>query len=138
MYQRLTQYRYIEKEAMTSENLAGYLGKAVPHGREVITRIVAPEPVVIHTSTGDDETWQGTDDNELAEVLIVAGADNVDTIQFSLYAAVGAANFLPLNAKDSIRFGGVRFSDIHLKFITSGDSIHIMRVEADESGATIV
>lgn len=116
---------------MTSENLAGYLGKAVPYGREVITRIVAPKPFKIITSVGVDELWQGTDADELAEILIVAGPDNTDVIQFSLYAAVGAANYLPLYAKDSIRFGGVKYSDIHLKFLVAGDSIHIMRVAAD-------
>jgi len=116
---------------MTSENLAGYLGKACPTGREVITRIVAPDPFTVHTSTGDAEVWQGTDDGELAEVLVIAGPDNVDVIQFSLYNVVGAANFIPLNAKDSVRLGGIRFSDIHLKFITTGDTIHIIKVPAD-------
>ncbi len=116
---------------MTSENLAGYLGKACPTGQEIITRIVAPEPFFIHTSTAADETWQGDNEDELAEILIIAGPENTDAIQFSLYSAVGAANYLPLFAKDSIRFGGIQYSDIHLKFLASDDSIHIMRVPAD-------
>ena len=126
---------------MTSyENLAGFLGKACPTGREVITRIVAPDPFKIHTSTGVDETWQGDSEDELAEVLIIAGPENTDAIQLSLYSAVGAANYLPLFAKDSIRFGGIKYSDIHLKFLADGDSIHIMKVAADGplSGADTV
>lgn len=117
----------------SNENLAGYLGKAVPSGREVITRVVAPDPFRVHTSTAADETWQGTDNDELAEVLVIAGPDNTDAIHFSLYAAVGAANYFPLYAKDSVRFGGIKFSDIHLKFLADGDSIHVMKVVADDS-----
>ncbi len=116
---------------MTSENLAGYLGKACPTGQEIITRIVAPEPFAVITSTAADETWQGDSEDELAEILIIAGPENTDAIQFSLYSAVGAANYLPLFAKDSIRFGGIQYSDIHLKFLADNDSIHIMRVPAD-------
>jgi hypothetical protein len=116
---------------MSSENLAGYLGKAVQFGREVITRIVAPKPCVIHESTTANEVWQGTDDNELAEVLIIAGGENTDVIHFSLYQAVGLTNYLPLYAKDSVRLGGVKYSDIHLKFLDAGCKIHIFRVEAD-------
>ncbi len=125
---------------MTSENLAGFLGKATQTGREVITRIVAPDPFKVITSSAADEVWQGTDDGELAEILIIAGPDNTDAIQFSLYAAVGAANYLPLYAKDSIRFGGIKYSDIHFKFLADGDSIHIMKVDADGplSGADTV
>ncbi len=116
---------------MTCENLAGFLGKATALGREVISRTVPPDPFSIHTSTAVDEVWQGTDNDELAEVLIIAGPENADAIQFSLYAAVAATNYLPLFAKDSIRFGGIKFSDIHLKFLGDNDSIHIMRVPAD-------
>lgn len=125
---------------MTSENLAGFLGKATRTGREIITRIVAPDPFNIITSVAADETWQGTDADEQAEVLIVAGPDNTDAIQFSLYAAVGSANYLPLYAKDSIRFGGIKYNDIHFKFLAAGDSIHIMKVAADGplSGADTV
>ncbi len=116
-----------------NEILAGYLGKAVPSGREVITRVVAPDPFRVHTSSAPDETWQGDNNDESAEILIIAGPENTDAIQFSLYAAVGSANFLPLFAKDSVRFGGIKFSDIHLKFLADGDSIHIMRIAADDS-----
>lgn len=125
---------------MTCENLAGFLGKATATGREVITRIVAPDPFNVITSVSADETWQGDSEDELAELLIIAGPDNTDAIQFSLYSAVGAANYLPLYAKDSVRFGGVRYSDIHFKFLADGDSIHIIRIAADGplSGADTV
>lgn len=116
---------------MSSENLAGYLGKATQIGREVITRIVAPDPFTIHTSTAVDETWQGDTEQELVEVLLIAGPENTEAIQFSLYTAVDLVNYLPLYAKDSIRFGGIKFSDIHLKFLADGDSIHIMKIAAD-------
>ena len=125
---------------MSSENLAGFLGKATKLGREVISRCVAPEPFKVYVSTGAAEAWQGTDDDELVEALVVAGPNNTDTIRFSLYEAVGAANYLPLNAKDSVRLGGIRYDDIHLKFMAAGDSIHILRVIADGpmSGADTV
>lgn len=116
---------------MTCGNLTGFLGKATAIGREVISRIVAPDPFTVITSSGDDETWQGTDSGELAEIIIIAGPENTDAIQFSLYAAVATANYLPLFAKDSIRFGGIRYSDIHLKFLADNDSIHIMKIAAD-------
>lgn len=116
---------------MVNKNLAGFLGKATSLGREVITRVVAPDPFTVHTSTSVDETWQGDTEQELAEVLLIAGPENTEAIQFSLFAVVGSTNYLPLYAKDSIRFGGIKFSDIHLKFLASGDSIHIMKVAAD-------
>ena len=126
---------------MTSyENLAGFLGKACPTGREVITRIVGPDPIKVLTSVSPNETWQGNSEDELAEVLIVAGAENTDVVYFALYAAVGSANYLPLYAKDSIRLGGIKYSDIHLKFLDSGCKAHIFKVVADGplSGADTV
>ena len=125
---------------MSSENLAGFLGKAVQHGREVITRLVSPKPFLVLTSSIADETWQGTDDDEMAEIILVAGPNNTAPIELALYAAVGLTNYIPLNAKDSVKLGGIKYSDIHLKFEDAGDSIHIMRVVADGplSGASKV
>ncbi len=125
---------------MSSENLVGFLGKAVSRGREVITRLVAPQPFLVLESTSAGETWQGTNDDEMAEIIIIAGPDNTSPVEFALYGAVGLANYLPLNAKDSVKLGGIKYSDIHLKFQADGDMIHIMRVVADGplSGASTV
>ncbi len=125
---------------MSSENLAGFLGKAVSRGREVITRLVAPKPILVLESTSAGETWQGTNDAEMAEILIIAGPDNTSAVDFALYAPVGLTNYIPLNAKDSVKLGGIKYSDVHLKFQGDGDMIHIMRIVADGplSGASKV
>jgi hypothetical protein len=125
---------------MSSENLAGFLGKAVQHGREVITRLVSPKPFLVLESTSAGETWQGTNDDEMAEIVLIAGPNNTAPVDLALYGAVGLTNYIPLNAKDSVKLGGIKYSDIHLKFADAGDMIHIMRVVADGplSGASTV
>lgn len=114
-----------------AENLAGYLGKATRAGREVITRIVPPKPFVVLTATAVGETWQGPSDHILAEIMILAGRDNEDAVQISLYEAVSTDNYLDLEAKDSLIFGGLKLSDIHLKFSRVGQQIHLAYSLAD-------
>jgi len=116
---------------MASEHLKGYLGKATSFGRELISRGASPKPIVLVTGVGINDTWVGTDDTELDEVLIVAGAANNGDVRLSLYAVVGAANYVTLTAKDSVKLGGVKYDDINLKFIADGDTVSILRVEAD-------
>lgn len=118
-------------KSQEAENLAGFLGKATQNGREVITRIQSPEPFLILTATTAGETWQGTDERALAEVIVAAGRDNEDAVSVSLYAPVGADNYMDLEAKDSIKTGGLKFSDIHLKFSRVGQQIHLMYTFAD-------
>ena len=113
------------------EVLLGYLGKATQVGREVLGRVVSPQPFVKVTATADDEVWAGTEDIYLAQVIIIANANNAGAVQFSLYEVVGASNYIDLWAKDSYDFGGVKLSEIHLKFAKAGDAIHLAHTVAD-------
>lgn len=116
---------------MSKENLVGYLGKATSVGQEVIFRLTAPQPFSLHTSTAVNETWQGATGVSLAQITVLAGAQNVGRVQLSLYAVVGASNYLELYAQDSFELGGINLDDIHLKFANSGDTVYFAYSLAD-------
>lgn len=116
---------------MSNENLVGYLGKATVVGREVISRLTSPQPFVVHTATSDGETWQGSTDEAISQVLLIANPQNVQGIRFSLYEPVGATNYIELFGQDSFELGGILLSDIHLQFVQAGDSIHLAYSIAD-------
>lgn len=116
---------------MATEHVAGYIGKATSIGREFIVRGPSPKPIVLLTGSGANDTWQGDDDNELIEVIILADKSNAGDIQVSLFAAVSSDNYIPLAAKDSIKLEGIKYSDIHIKIVSDGDKVTILRSEAD-------
>jgi len=113
------------------EKLTGYLGKATAIGREVLARIAPPEPFVVLTSSAPAETWNGAAGIKLAQIVIIAGSENTGKVQVSLYEAVGASNYIDLNATDYVDFGGLDLDDIHLKFEASGDKVHLMYILAE-------
>lgn len=108
--------------------IRGHLGKAKPQGREVLGADVQPFQVIV--STGDASVWQGAaGQGDISELVILASADNTGYVQVAIDAAVGALNYFPLLAGDTLGLDGLTLDQLHLKFEKNADKVHLAFTE---------
>jgi len=102
----------------------GYSGKARAQGREILGADVQPFQVVVATS--DAFVWQGAGGGgDIAELVLLANADNIGYVQVAVDAAVGALNYFPLLAGEALGLDGLSLDQLHLKFEKDTDKIHL-------------
>lgn len=104
--------------------LVGYLGRATQQGREVLD-LGSMQPFQMVTSTGAGFTWVGTDTTALGDLIVLANKDNIGEVRVAVDLAVGAANYFPLKAGDSLGLPGVSLSQVNLWFADNTDKLHL-------------
>jgi len=91
------------------------------------TQFVASAPLAnISKKPGIGANWTWNGGNiETSEVMILADSTNTGAVQVSIDAAVGATNFWPLNAGESLTFSVNNLSRVHINIVVAAEIAYV-------------